>query len=128
MTFRDPEATSGVAAIMPGPIRPALNVSGRKCQGKLAFGLRFEQLELADRAAAADARMDGIALDADKTVRRLKIETAVKVECGAIVVELGPNPAAVGEHEIDLLGAELQRPADRGGGDAIIISGSLEKC
>ena len=43
----------------------------------------------------------------------LKIEAAVEIERRAILVELGADPAAVGQHEVDLLGPESERAPDR---------------
>ena len=46
--------------------------------------------------------MDRVAPGAEALVARLEIEAAVEIERRAILVELGADPGAVGEHEVDL--------------------------
>ena len=67
--------------------------------------LGHELLETLDPAARAHARMDRITVRAQEVVAGFDIETPIEIERLAILVELGPDPAAVGKHEVDLVGA-----------------------
>src|SRR5439155_4175439 len=85
----------------------------------LAPQLRHELLELVDRAAAADARVDRVAAGAQPVVLRLEIEALVKVEARAIFVELGADAPPAGEDEIDLVGTRKQSAANHRDRNAI---------
>jgi hypothetical protein len=62
-----------------------------------------ELLEPLDSAASTNARVDGVPARADPLVLRLQVEAPVKIEGGAILVELGADPARPSEDEVDLL-------------------------
>src|SRR5215207_2324583 len=72
-----------------------------------------------DAAAAAHPRVDGIAPRAQPMIAGLQIEIAVEIEGRAVAVEGRPNPPALREQEIDVVGSRQQRAADRTGVDAL---------
>ena len=55
-----------------------------------------------DGAASADARMHGVSAGAKPVFLRLQIKSAVEIQRRAILIELGANPGAAGENEVDL--------------------------
>src|SRR4051812_29627285 len=78
------------------------------------FELGDQHLEVVDRAASADPGHDYVAPGADLLVLAvLQIDAAVEVERGAVLVELGPHPAAARQDEIQLVGPGKGRTADR---------------
>ena len=84
----------------------------------LTFDARHELAELADHAAPADARVHRVPACAQPAVLRLEVEVAVEIERGAILVELGTDPAAARENEVDMLRAREQGAADAPDSDA----------
>src|SRR4029079_18348678 len=69
--------------------------------------------------APAHARADLVAARAEPVVLELEVEAAVKVERGAILVEMRADSPVVAEHEIDLLGAGEERALDDRDRDAL---------
>jgi len=68
--------------------------------------------ETLDGAAAADPRVDCIAVGADALVARLKVKAVVEIKGRAILVELRPHPGAIGKDEIHLLWTGQQGALD----------------
>ena len=80
--------------------------------------LRNQQLEPLNRAASADTGVDRVTSGAETRILGLQIEIAVEVERRAVLIELGADPCAIGQNEIDLLWSGKEGAADGADGDA----------
>lgn len=85
----------------------------------LVVNLRYELLEMLDRAAPSHSGMDRVAAAAQAVILQLQVKPAVEIECGAILVKLRPYSGSIRKDEIDLLGTRHQGAPERGDGDAL---------
>src|SRR5690348_17165850 len=103
-----------------GAQRPESKPAGRRLISVVVPEFWNELLEAFDGAVSAHARVDGIAPGADAIVLGLKIEAAVEIERGTILIELRSETLASGrKDEIDLLGGRHERSTDARRRDAL---------
>ncbi|HVM23007.1 MAG TPA: hypothetical protein VM308_06885, partial [Sphingomicrobium sp.] len=69
------------------------------------FGLRNEQAEAFNPAAATHAGPDDVPFYADPLILRLQIEASVEIECRTVLGQLGANQPAANGYQVNAVGS-----------------------